>query len=330
MDYKNTELLLLKNIYNIWIINNPNIIKNNNKFFLFKDFILKTYKNCDKLIKYIDIQIRYNYLLKKYFKKWITIHINKKRPLNIQDLQFNIIDPKNYYINYIDYIERRRYLFSEYDFKKLVSSYLHNSYEYDIEPDPLPIKNPYTNKVFTKTELRMFNNSVRDMPISWIMFYDCDFDIEKLKLKYYENLLELCIPNYVDKLNDLDIIDYIIDIFIYSNDLYCGRCILEKKDINTLKVRKALIKWIFFLKLKTDIPQREIENIRNIYGKNTCYHNKNISNNILNILNIFEITLDFSKPLFCEGYKLKQDRKNYFKRIKEKILRNRFKIKKKI
>jgi hypothetical protein len=236
--------------------------------------------------------------LKKYTKKWITYHINKKESINIRDLEFNPINNDHYYINYIDYVERKRYLFSENDFRKIVISCLHNSYEYDIDPDPIPIKNPYTNHILTKTELRMFHNSIRYMPISWMMFVDCGFDLVKLKSKYYINLLDLCIPNYVDKLNDLDIIDYIIDIFMYLNEPYCNRCLIKKRDIRSTTVRNMLIEWIRYLKLDMIMSNRLIVNIKKKYNIQ-CIYCFPQSNEIIE--NKFVIQVDITKPLFCVG-----------------------------
>lgn len=296
IDDDNPAIYLLNSIYIVWECKENN---KKNKLMFFKDYILKNH-NYDILINFIDKSIRYTYLLKKYSKKWVTYYINKKDPINIRDLEFNPINNDNYYINYIDYVERKRYLFSENDFRKIVISCLHNSYEYDIDPDPINIKNPYNNHKLTKTELRMFNNSIRDMPISWIMFVDSDFDIFKLKSKYYINLLELCIPNYVDKLNDLDIIDYILDIFTYLNESYCNKCLISKRDIHSKSIKNALIEWIRYLKLDINMSNKVIENIKNKY-KVDCIYCFPQSNNLKNIENKFILQVDITKPLFFMG-----------------------------
>lgn len=327
-DEKRCEIHLLNSIYLLWLESDD--FENFEQspihiLLLFKSYMLNNHKNVYVLcIDYIDNRIRSYYLFRKYTKKWLIKYINNKEPVNTEDLELNTIYDNKYYINYIDFTERKRYLFSENDFKKMVTSSLQNSYEYDIDPDPIPIRNPYTNKKFTKTELRMFNNSVRDMPIVWSMFVDSDFDIIKFKYKYYSRLLDICIPNYVDKLGDLDIIDYLIDIFIYSNTDYCTKCIIDKRDIRSRSVNNALISWIKYLKLNVSISTKSIDNLQKIYNKTSCFHIiKNNKNNVRDI-SYNMLDLDFTKPLFCVGYKTKEDKKMYWKRKIEQMRRMRY------
>lgn len=328
-DEKRYEINLLNTIYLYWI-HNYNIYNDYKSpifiLLLFKKYIMNYNRNIyDLCIDHFDKRIRHYYLCHRFIKKWITKFINAKESVNTEDLELNPIDALNkYYINYIDFKERKRYLFSENDFRKIVINSLQNSYEYDIDPDPINIRNPYTNKDFTKTELRALNNSVKDMPIVWNMFVDSDFDIVKLKYKYYSSLLEICIPNYVDKLGDLDIVDYLIDIFIYSNTVYCNKCIIERKGIRSRKVKNALINWIKYLKLNHTMSIKSIEDLNNIYSKISCFH--------INLLNNYNLSnndlirgLDFTKPLFCVGYTTKEDKKLYWKRKREKNKKRVFK-----
>lgn len=329
-DEKRCELNLLNTIYFIWLEKDErkNFRKSHIYVLLnFKNYLKRNYKNIYELcVDHIDNRIKNYYLSRKYLKKWIIKYINKKDPVNTEDLELNIIDNNKYYINYIDFEERKRYLFSENDFKKIVTSSLQNSYEYDIDPEPMSIKNPYTNKEFTKTELRMFNNSVRDMPIIWNMFVDSGFDIKTFKEKYYFRLLEICIPNYVYKLGDLDIVDYLIDIFEYSSIDYCKKCILDRIEIRSRKVTSALVNWINYLKLNFIIFEKTIDDLNRIYSKKSCCHN--IDNYYKNITekDILNFSLDFTKPLFSVGYKTREDKKLYWKRRKEKSLKFRIKL----
>lgn len=325
-DEKRYEIHLLNSIYLYWIHNfiNKDYIYSISPILiliLFKKYIMNYNRNIYLLsIDHIDKRIRYYYLSSKFLKKWITKYVNKKEPVNTEDLQLNVIDILSNinYINYIDFSERKRYLFTENDFRKIVISSFHNSYEYDIDPDPINIRNPYTNKEFTKTELRSFNNNIRDMPIVWNMFVDSDFDTVKLKYKYYTPLLEICIPNYVDKLGDLDIVDYLIDIFIYSNIIYCERCMIERRNIRLRKVKNSIINWIRYLKLNQVMSNKSIEDLKNIYSKISCFHINPVNPYSLPFNNFLLNTLDFTKPLFCVGYTTKEDKKLYWKRMREK------------
>jgi hypothetical protein len=101
--------------------------------------------------KYLDDIIRTLYLKYKYYKLWIFRILCKKPSVNLLDLEFNEINNNSSdIIVYIDNEERRKYLFTQKDFNKLVKTNLEHSYAYDAIPEPLPIKNPYTNKEILK------------------------------------------------------------------------------------------------------------------------------------------------------------------------------------
>jgi hypothetical protein len=306
------------------------ISTNIRELILFKKYLNDTYKflyiSNDILKVYnahIDSRIREYYITEKYSKIWLTYHINKKNPVNSLDLELNVID-ENICLNYIDYKERKRYIFTHKDFKKIAETCLMNSYEFDIEPHPMMIKNPYTNNEFTKNELSYFNSRLKHMPVIWHMFTDSDFDILKLKYRYYSYLLDICMPSYVEKLDDSDIEEYIIDICINCNIQYCHKCISEKNNIKSKKVKNVLINWLRSLKFSNNFSDKYINVIRNIYGENYCCCHKEYIGNKEDIeLNMLYI--DFSKPLFCVGYYDKDEEKKRYiqkrrdRKIKEKL-----------
>lgn len=273
-------------------------------------------------LDHLHSRSRKYYLMQKYSKKWLNLYINKKDPVNNTDLELNDIDPQKYYINHLDYKERKRYLFSKSDFCKIIKTCLENSYDYDIEPLPMSIKNPYTNKEFSKTELRSFNTKIGDMPILWTMFVDSDYDTLKFKYKYYNYLLDVCIPNYVDKLGDEDMIDYIMDIFHHYNSSFCNKCLLSRKYLRDRKVKNAVIGWIRYLKLNKCFQSRHISYLELLYGKFVCACIGIKSINIFN--NDFTVGLDFTKPLFTVGYKEKTYKSDYW--IKKKIIERKKRI----
>lgn len=277
-------------------------------------------------LDHLHRRTRKYYLMQKYTKKWITLYINKKEPVNNTDLELDEIDSKKYYINHIDYKERKHYLFSERDFCKLIKTCLENSYDYDIEPSPMSIKNPYTNKEFSKTELRSFNTKVNDMPILWSMFVDSDYDIVKFKYKYYNYLLELCIPNYVEKLGEEDMIDYIIDIFQHYNTIYCSKCLLSRKYLKDKKVKNAITGWIRYLKLNKYFESRHINDLDMLYGRFICSCTGSINVFNINPINSEDFTsgIDFTKSLFNVGYKGKTDKSDYW--MKKKIIERKKRI----
>jgi hypothetical protein len=306
---KNLDILF-KNIYNTWLLSssssyNISLIKHN---LMFRKFLYNQYRfiTCfDIFINKVDTNTRIIYLSQKYSNKWLKKYINTKSHINTTDLELNEIDEKNeskIYINYIDYKERKRYIFTSNDFKKIVRTNLEHSYMYDIIPEPVSIKNPYTNKEFTKTELRMFNSILLDMPLSWNMYVDCNYNLLDFKYKYYDYLLPLCIPSYVDQLDDDDIIYYLNQIFNHGSIDFCTKCIYSLEHIRTKKVKDILIDWIRYIKLGTALDST-IKKLRHIYGRQYCIHtNNNNTNHTNNNTNEFVLNLDFSKDLFCIGY----------------------------
>jgi len=296
--------------------------KNSHKLLL-SESLLNYFNN------YIDKQSRYFYLETKYKKKWLYKYINKKDPTNIYDLELNTINPLKYYINYIDYKERKRYFFTINDFKKIVRSSLERCYSHDLIPEPISIKNPYTNKEFTSIELENINKKLYDMPPVWHMFVDSKFNILTLKKKYNYHLIPICIPNYVEQLNNHDIIEYLQDLFETYDLNYCEECLLiDHKDIGTEKIKNILIEWIRCKTFHKIVSREFIVELKYIYGLLYCHHNNYENINIENKEEKDEkeekkekivLDLDFTKPFFCTGYKDKNDRKIYIKKIKEMI-----------
>jgi hypothetical protein len=311
---------------------------NSNSYNLFLSKELLQYFN-----DYIDKKSRYFYLAIKYKKKWIHNYINRKEPINLCDLELTPINSSKYYINYIDYKERKRYLFTIKDFKKIVSSSLEHCYSYDLLPEPIPIKNPYTNKEFTPSELDYINKNLYDMPLVWNMFVDSKYNIYTLKTKYNYYLLPLCIPSYVDQFGEIDIIDYLVDLFDTYDINYCEQCLYrDRKDIHTEKVKNILIEWVKCSTFNKIMSRKSIDEVKYIYGLLYCPHNvpNNVPNNVRHIKNeenkenFILYNLDFTKPLFCTGYKGKDDKKIYLKKKREintklyrKSMKNKLKLK---
>lgn len=332
IDISDMRLILLNNIYSMWTSKRKFYMlfsSNIRELILFKKYLNYTYKSLyisNDILKlyntHIDTRIREYYITEKYSKIWLTYHINRKIPVNSLDLELNFIDEKMC-INHIDYKERKRYIFTHKDFKKIAETCLMNSYEFDIEPRPMMIKNPYTNNEFTKTELRYFNSNLKDMPVIWHMFTDSDFDILKLKYRYYSYLLDICIPSYVEKLDDRDIEDYIIDICINYNIQYCHKCTSEKNNIKSNKVKNVLISWLRSLKLSKNFSDKYINDIRNVYGEQYCCHKEDDKDDKEDQVNMLYI--DMSKPLFCVGYYDKgEEKKRYIKNLKDRKIKERF------
>ncbi len=323
---------------------------------MFKKYLYKDYKKLlipnSLLLLFNDIidkKCREYYLINKYKNIWLIKYINSKNPINSTDLELNSIYPNSYkpLINYIDYDTRKRYLFTINDFRNIIKSSLEHSYSYDVYPEPIKIKNPYTNKEFSKGELKIINNELYDMPLTWHMFVDCDYDIVKFRNKYYDYLLPLCVPSYVEQFDDTDILEYLDDMFKVKNINYCEKCIEQRINIRSKQVKEILKEWIHSILFNKIIPEKYVYELIHIYDKKYCSHNSDEDNEDKkedykrhrmhrmhrmhkeeNTSIEFFFNIDFYKPLFSVGFKTKQDIIDYKnkQRIK-RIIKNRKNIK---
>jgi hypothetical protein len=224
----------------------------------------------------IDILVRRAYLSYKYAKLWLIKYIHRKRPVNGFDLGLDEIDEniKNV-ITYVDIRARRKYLFSQKDFKKLIKSSLENSYMYDHLPQPLPLRNPYTNKEFHTTDLIDIDRILIDSPLIWKMFRDCKYNLERFKITNYTYLTICCTGSFVDQMDGSDITFYIEDIFMYYNvKNYCTKCVQDISNIRNKKLRNILINWFLFQKHLGIFTQIDLISLCEIFKLDCLVHTK--------------------------------------------------------
>lgn len=333
-------LKFVNNYFNSWITTQPTDVTLTQTIILFKSHVMGlsfiSTKNLLDILRYLNRVVRVIYLSKKYLKRWKSYYINKKQPINTSDLELNPIDFTHIhkYINYIDYEQKQHYLFSINDFTNLIYTNLENCYQYDIVPQPLEMKNPYTNKVFTKNEIVDLSDQycgLTAIPFIWHMFIDCYYDVELFKTTHYEYLLTRCIPSYIDKLEDLDIRYYLFDIFNFLEiNEYCNDCIREKKHFRSKTTRKTLIYWVESLKSGKDIDDAKIEPILKLYSKKCKIHNmiekcnmpvpRVLVKEIGDKIEIKPFYIDFSYPLeFSMGTYTKEDKRRYKDKRREKM-----------
>jgi hypothetical protein len=228
-------------------------------------FINNEIKNLS--FKYLDDIIRTLYLKYKYSKLWMFRILCKRPSMNSLDLEFNEINNTiSDIIVYIDNEERRKYLFSQKDFNKLVKTSLEHSYAYDAIPEPLPIRNPYTNKEILKHDLISIDRMLKNPPLVWHMFKSCRYDINNFKTIHNGYLLNMCISSFIDGLENDDIIFYLHDMFeFFKIENYCNKCIDEFRDIRTKMVRNTLIKWMAALKLEMPFMKEDMYYLIKLY-----------------------------------------------------------------
>ena len=337
---KENCLEYINRYFETWSAMNPIQCSMIIKICMFKGHIIQarylSNKDLVKILTYLDDVSRVYYLSKKYYKKWLVHHINKKQSINTFDLELNILDISctNDYINYIDYKNRQHYLFTIKDFTNLIHSNLENCHNYDIDPRPVNIRNPYTNKIFTKEELieiDLMYSRLTHIPLLWHMFRNCGYDVSIFREKHYGYLLDICIPSFVDKLEDDEIIYYLEDMFIYLlyTD-YCQKCIQARNHFRTKCVRNVLIYWIHSIKLDKVIDVEKINIILELYNKNCETHNaiKRLKRSSIAVKDIDDevstsnFCIDFSYPfIFSMGTytKIKDRRYKDNSRMKNRL-----------
>ena len=276
-----TDTLFLSWISQIKTIKSMNShIVDFKRYLINNKFISEPVRN--ESIKCVDEMLRKAFLSYKYGKIWLVNCIKRTTSVNGFDLELNEIDEnKKDVIVYVDVGARRKYLFSQKDFRKLIITNLENSYMYDHLPQPSPIKNPYTNKDFTKLELIEIDSMLIDSPLIWNMYRNCKYNLERFKLINFNYLLVCSAGSYVDQLEKDDIVFYIEDIFMFYNFVnYCGLCLEDRGNLKNRKLRSILINWFLFQKRLGIFTKDDLGTICEMFKMNCLKHNKKDEANV--------------------------------------------------
>ncbi len=264
-----------------------NELNENNKYInlAFIKFCLEVSKNefidiktRQRLLEYENRLSRMSMLEQKYFTKWKMYNMLCKPSINNYDLQFNSInqnDKTNIY--YIDLENKKKYLFTQSDFRKLIENYLFHSWVYDYIPDPIPIKNPYDNHIFTKKELENLDNQILNPPIIWTLYKDSEYCVDTLKINYNYYLLKNCLNSYISNLENDDIYYYLEDILLYSqyyNDEICKECLDNESLYRLNPVKQGIYKWVKSLKFQTKFTHNDYLSLKNIFRKPCKIHDR--------------------------------------------------------
>jgi hypothetical protein len=284
-DFENSDdncLNFINYYFEMWSTTNAIGCSTIKKICMFKSHIVRlrwiSPNDLVKILTFLNKICRISYLSKKYTKKWLDHWINKKEPINTSDLELNTLDMNRFndYINYIDYKNKQHYLFTVKDFTSLIYTNLENCYTYDIVPQPVDIKNPYTNNIFQKNELidlHLKYSRRTEIPLIWNMFINCGYNVDVFRETHYDYLLSLCIPSFVDKLEELDILFYLEDMFRFlSCTTFCIECLRERRYFRDKKIRNVLIYWIRSIKLNKQIDIAKINIILKLYSINCDIH----------------------------------------------------------
>jgi len=227
-----------------------------------------------EIFQKVDTVVRKAFLSYKYGKLWLVNFIKRKDAVNEFDLELNEIgENKKDLITYIDIRARRKYVFTQKDFRKLIQRHLENSYMYDHMPQPLSLKNPYTNKEFNTLDLIDIDEMLIDSPLIWKIYRNCKYNLEKFKIINYTYLTTCCASSYVDQLEQADIQFYIEDIFMFYNFInYCKRCVNEINQVRNNQLRNILINWFLYQKRLTMFTQTDLNKLCEMFKFNCKKH----------------------------------------------------------
>tara|TARA_B100001769_G_scaffold262383_1_gene244755 strand:+ start:7369 stop:8643 length:1275 start_codon:yes stop_codon:yes gene_type:complete len=184
-------------------------------------------------------------------RKTIKNHVFKKRKfikINNNDL---LMQPFASDVFYPYIVENNNiYRFGKSDFRNIIKSSIKNCrYRH---PSILPIKNPYTNSIISKTQLyNLYIQSYESNQMHWMLreFARLDFNATEFKILYYSylssNALKEDIASYSDKefRKECDICfrKYIVEPFYREGFVYNG---LETVNIDIL--RKFFTQFIIY------------------------------------------------------------------------------------
>jgi len=153
--------------------------------------------------------------------KLVHMYRHKKTPVyNSSDLLMTPIDQYGEGVMRL-YQRNRIYLFTVNDICNLFNANLsHSPYFFS---DPLPIRNPYNNVYFTKTDLYNFyyfvRGSKRAVPILMELFFRSNFDILHFGRENQYIIREFYIKNYVDTMHKNALLENIYSMLNDHSDI---------------------------------------------------------------------------------------------------------------
>jgi len=166
------------------------------KYFILKNFLFAPTTNVKNRHLFLEIfnNIQRKYLALLRFKSIVQFKV-KKHLDNPIDLHFNNLDlmDDKYKITLIN--NNVKYQFSIFDLIKIINTAL--SYEYRFFPDPVTIKNPWDNNVFTINNLYNIYFFIKkidniNMSILFFRFFQSNFCI-----KHFLDNNQLIIKNFI-------------------------------------------------------------------------------------------------------------------------------------
>ena len=243
-------------------------------------------QNIDYLEKYILDLIKLLFNLYKVLYKWKLFIKNKYKNnvVNTEDLCMNKIDINN---KIEVYENKKTYYFSYYDIEQLFNtSLLNHNYE---NPKPINIKNPYTNCLFSKSNIYHIINQLNSNNNIIKLFKKSYLDLNIFLDKNYDILLKESLTEYYDDMTFKERVCYLIEYLEYYDHKINIRHFNKIELIFDYEIE--IFMFIYLIKLKKKYICDDILNVFllkkkyiNLYNKIIIIDNvlKNLSNIIYN------------------------------------------------
>ena len=256
-----------------------NIFMNNNKSNIDNPFLSNEHKLFLK--NYIENVNKKLYLIFKVIFKWKCFIKNKykNKLLNNKDLFLDKIDfNKCIYV----YINKKTYLFSINDIINIINTSLFN-YKYN-ELEPLCMKNPYTNCIFSIPILyKIYNQLSKYIDMNdYNYIYElmiCEFNID-LYLEYnYKLVLDLSFDNFFNNLKFDDKLNLFIEFIQLYNKINI-RHFFKKDYTSIIKLYDNVIKEYIYTNLLLSNCMYDIElknKVNELKNKSEEIYKNNIS-----------------------------------------------------
>jgi hypothetical protein len=153
----------------------------------------------------------------------------KMQLLTIHDLYMQPIDESDKHVITVIQ-ENQKYMFTVTDIYKIIYSSITNSYF--LFSDPQPVKNPYNNLPFSKSNLYniyfCLKEKLLSMPLVFQHFFLCDFDLVRFEENSRVLLRELNIEQFIHSKDEIDKKCDLINDMFYRVD-YNGVIIIDDK-----------------------------------------------------------------------------------------------------
>ncbi len=167
--------------------------------------------------KFMDLFFKYQkyYFIISRFK----MKFRRRRAITqiTTDMYMNELDPTHKFTMKI-YQGSSCYLFSLHDLMKIILSAITNTHGFMIW-NPIPAKNPYTNIIFTKSELYSiyFKMKKTEFPIHPFLevFFRCNFNIYKFRKHNEEQVKEYTIHTHVYTSNYIHLYHDVVDMISF-------------------------------------------------------------------------------------------------------------------